>query len=134
MTLGFFLSECSFNQLVELVKRTYHAFGSMHSTHMALSKDKKVAAEYFNQFFDPSINASFCGFDVAHGSNNSSATPGTRDPSDTGDRERVGNDDKGDDNDDDDGDGIGIAHLANIDIQFGEECPMCQSTPVLRLK
>src|SRR5258708_33353856 len=52
-TPGFFLSECSFNQLMELVERTYHAFGSTYSAHMALLKDEKAMAEYFSQFFDP---------------------------------------------------------------------------------
>ena len=114
-TPGFFLSECSFDQLVELVERTYHAFRSTYSAHMALLKDEKAAAEYFSQFFDPSIDASFHGFDVAQGSNNGSTVPGTRD---TGDglrnpEERVSDDGKGDDNNEDE---IGIAHLADIDI------------------
>ena len=111
-TPGFFLSDCSFNHLVELVKRTYHAFGSTYSAHMAMSKNKKAAADFFNQFLDPSINTSFHRFDVARDHD-----IGDR-PRDPG--ERVGNDDEGDDGDDD---GIGIAHLADIDIQFGEECP-----------
>ena len=63
-TSGFFLSECSFDQLVELAKRTYHAFGSTYSAHMALLKDEKAVVEYFDQFFDPSINAAFCGSNV----------------------------------------------------------------------
>ncbi len=85
-TSGFFLSECSFDQLVELVKRTYHAFGSMYSTYMVLLKDEKAAVEYFDQFFDPSINATFCGSNAVQGSNNGSGVLSVPSPSDMGDR------------------------------------------------
>ena len=63
---------------------------------------------------------------MAQGSNNGSTVPGTRDTSDRlrNPEERVGDDGKGDD---DNKDEIGIAHLADIDIQFGEECPMLAS-------
>src|SRR5260370_7540321 len=116
MTEGFFLFNCNFNELIDLATRTYRAFGSTQSSHMALSEDEKAAGEHFGQFLDPHINDYFCRCE--QDCNDASVGPGTSDESrNIDEREEYENDDRGDDNT------IGITHLADINIQFGEDCP-----------
>ena len=61
---GFFLHDCTFDELVDLAKKTYLVFGSMQSAHMALLRNEKDAKEYFGHYLDPQVNAYFQQFDV----------------------------------------------------------------------
>src|SRR5258708_26372254 len=114
-TPGYFLHHCGFDQLVDLAKRTYCAFGSTNSAHMALSRDEKYSMEYFNQFLDPSVDASFCQSNVVQVCDDTLAAPRPDD-------EPGGPDGMDGDNDREDN-SMGIAHLADIDIEFGEDHP-----------
>ena len=115
-TPGFFLHDCNFNELVDLAKRTYLAFGSTRSAHMALSEDERDAARYFSHYLDPHIDAYFRQFDVLQARDNGFGMSG--EPRDADEREEDDND-----NDCSDDNGIGITHLANLDLLFGEDCP-----------
>ena len=115
-TPGFFLHDCNFNELVDLAKRTYLAFGSTHSTHMALSEDKRDAVRYFSHYLNLQIDTYFWWFDVLQAHNDGPGTSG--EPRDADEREEDDND-NGCSNDN----GIGITHLANLDLLFGEDRP-----------
>ncbi len=100
---------------MDLATRTYHAFRSTHSAFMALSEDEKVAVEYFDQFLSPHVDAYFHQCDMGQDCDK----PRTGDnPRNTDEGEKCDIDDNSrDDN------VISIAHFANIDIQFGNDCP-----------
>src|SRR6266436_4407565 len=115
---GFFLHDCSFDQLVDLVKRTYHAFGSTYSAHMALSKNEDDVVEYFRDFLDPSIHTGLHQLNERVWDNSPAAPK-------RGNKLKEG---EGDDNDEEDSNGaLGITHLAEIDVQFGEDRPKLTS-------
>ena len=79
---------------------------------MALSEDEKAAGEHFGQFLDPHID-DYCQCEQDW--NDALVVPRTGDKSrNIDEREEYENDDRGDDNT------IGITHLADINIQFGE--------------
>ena len=117
---GNFLHYCSFDQLIDLAKRTYLTFGC--SAHVALSTDKKYTAEFFNQFLDSSVDASFCRSNVAQTCDDDPMAPGPGD--ELGDTDGMGRE-EGDS--DDEHNSMGIPHLAEIHIEFGEDQPMLAS-------
>ena len=119
-TPGHFLHYCTFDQLVDLAKRTYLTFGC--STHVALSTDEKYAREFFNWFLDSSIDVSFHQSNVAQASDDNPTAPGPGD--ELGDTDGMGRE-EGDSNEEDNS--MGIPHLAEIDIEFGEDQPMLAS-------
>src|SRR5258708_17692654 len=100
---------------MDLATKTYHAFRSTCSAFMALLEDEKATAEYFNQFLDPHVDTYFRQCDMVQDCNEP-RTGGNPRNTDEGEEGDV------DDNSRDD-DVIGISHLANIDIQFVNDCP-----------
>ena len=121
-TPGHFLHDCSFDELVDLAKSTYHAFGTTRSAHMALLKDEKCTMEFFSQFLDPDVDMSFHQSDLMQVGDNTPVAP------ELGDEQEGTNGVGGEEgNSGEEDDTMGIPHLAEIDIEFGEDCPKLAS-------
>ena len=56
---GHYLHSCTFDDLHQLHRDTYHAFGSMWSSYMALSHNVSKAKSYFARFIDPQQDSLF---------------------------------------------------------------------------
>jgi hypothetical protein len=111
---GNYLHSCSFEDLCQLVRETYHAFGSTRSGYMALSRNVSDARSYFAHLVDPQLDSLF---------------PMSEEPSIAselvGDSSEQG-DSNGDDVDDSDDEANGanehIGTSTNIDLAFDDEC------------